>query len=137
MLLLSWFYDLRLAAGFSRTRELEPKASAANTAGQASIVVLPFANMSADPQNEYFSDGIGEEITNALTRIEGLRVVSRTSAYSFRGKSISTREIGGQLNVAFVLEGSVRRVDDRIRMAVKLASTHDDSVLWAEQYDRF
>jgi TolB-like protein/tetratricopeptide (TPR) repeat protein len=132
-LLLSWFYDLRLP-GISRTRGAA--AGPTDTTGQASIVVLPFANMSADPNNEYFSDGVGEDITNALTRIEGLRVVSRTSAYSFRGKNLSARDIGGQLNVAFVLEGSVRRIDNRIRMAVKLARTNDDSVLWAEQYDR-
>lgn len=135
-MLLAWFYDLRLASGFSRTSELDAGRARAGVTGQASIVVLPFANMSADAQNEYFSDGIGEEITNALTRIDGLRVVSRTSAFSFRGKNVSTREIGDQLNVAFVLEGSVRRVENRIRMAVKLARTTDDSVLWSEQYDR-
>jgi TolB-like protein len=125
-LVAAWFYDVKFAAN----------RSPAITAGQASIVVLPFANMSADPQNEYFSDGIAEEITNALTRIDGLRVISRTSAYSFRGRHISAREIGDQLNVAFVLEGSVRRAENRMRMAIKLARTADDTVLWGEQYDR-
>jgi serine/threonine-protein kinase len=129
-MVVSWFYDLKLP--HSEPRHAPAVAADSRTA----IVVLPFANMSGDPDNEYFSDGVSEEITNALTRIAGLRVVSRTSAYSFRGKDASAREIGDRLGVEFVLEGSVRRAGERLRMSAKLARVSDDSLLWSETYER-
>lgn len=130
-MVLAWIFDIRP----TKVRRL----TVANSAGadsRASIVVLPFANLSGDAENEYFSDGVSEEITNALTKIEGLRVVSRTSAYSFRNKDVSTREIGERLGVGFVLEGSVRRAGDRLRLGAKLARVEDDSLLWSDTYER-
>jgi TolB-like protein/Tfp pilus assembly protein PilF len=101
-----------------------------------SIVVLPFANMSADPENEYFADGITEEIIDALSQIQGLDVVGRSSAFSFKGKYIDLRIIGEQLKVRTVLEGSVRRADNRLRITAQLVSTADGYHLWSERYDR-
>ncbi|HEY6090345.1 MAG TPA: protein kinase [Gemmatimonadaceae bacterium] len=103
---------------------------------QASIGVLPFANMSADPENEYFSDGITEEILNALASIPTLKVASRTSAFALKGKSLSIAEIGQLLNVKTVLEGSVRRMGQRVRITAQLINTADGFHLWSERYDR-
>ncbi len=105
-------------------------------AQQASIGVMPFANMSADPENEYFSDGITEEILNALASIPTLNVASRTSAFALKGKSLSIAEIGQQLNVRTVLEGSVRRMGQRVRITAQLINTADGYHLWSERYDR-
>ena len=102
----------------------------------ASIGVMPFANMSADPENEYFSDGITEEILNALASIPTLKVASRTSAFALKGKSLSIAEIGQQLNVRTVLEGSVRRMNRRVRITAQLVNTVDGYHLWSERYDR-
>jgi serine/threonine-protein kinase len=101
-----------------------------------SIVVLPFANLSADPENEYFADGITEEIIDALAQIQGLRVVARSSAFSFKGKHIDLRIVGEQLKVRTVLEGSVRRADNRLRITAQLVCTADGYHLWSERYDR-
>jgi serine/threonine-protein kinase len=101
-----------------------------------SIVVLPFANMSADPENEYFADGITEEIIDALAQIQGLHVVARSSAFSFKGKHIDLRIVGEQLKVRTVLEGSVRRADNRLRITAQLVCTADGYHLWSERYDR-
>src|SRR5215475_7032690 len=101
-----------------------------------SIVVLPFANMSADPENEYFADGITEEIIDALSQIQGLRVVARSSAFSLKGKFIDLRIVGEQLKVRTVLEGSVRRADNRLRITAQLVSTADGYHLWSERYER-
>ncbi len=101
-----------------------------------SIAVLPFANMSGDPENEYFSDGITEEIINALSQLPRLRVAARTSAFSFKGKNVDLRSIGEQLRVATVLEGSVRRAGRRIRITAQLINVSDGYHLWSERYDR-
>ncbi|MBZ5500234.1 MAG: protein kinase [Acidobacteriia bacterium] len=101
-----------------------------------SLAVLPFANMSADKENEYFSDGLAEEIINALTRLPGLRVIARTSSFSFRGKEADVREIGAKLNVESILEGSVRKAGNRIRVTAQLVSATDGSHHWSERYDR-
>jgi TolB-like protein len=98
--------------------------------------VLPFTNLSADKENEYFSDGITEELIGALAKVSGLRVVSRSSAFAFRGKSASAREIGATLDVRFLLEGSVRRAGNRLRASAQLIRVSDDSHLWSETYDR-
>jgi serine/threonine-protein kinase len=100
------------------------------------IAVLPFVNISADPENEYFSDGMTEELINALSRVEGLRVAARTSAFTFKGRDVDVREIGQKLNVNAVLEGSVRRAGDRIRVAAQLITTVDGYQLWSDTYDR-
>ncbi len=105
-------------------------------ADELSIAVLPFANLSADKEAEYFSDGITEEIINALSQVPGLRVVARTSAFAFKGKDMDVREIGGRLNVRALLEGSVRKAGDRIRIAAQLVNTADGYHLWSSTYDR-
>jgi adenylate cyclase len=101
-----------------------------------SIIVLPFVNMSADPENEYFADGITEEIINALTQIRDLHVVARSSAFSFKGKHIDPRNVGEQLKVRTVLEGSVRRAGNQLRITVQLVNAADGFHLWSERYDR-
>jgi serine/threonine-protein kinase len=101
-----------------------------------SIAVLPYVSIGGAPEDEYFGEGLTEELTNALARLEGLRVVSRTSAFSFRGKNQSAREIGSALGVGFILEGSVRRAGPRMRLTAKLIRVNDDSLLWSETYDR-
>lgn len=108
--------------------------SAAVTA--KSIAVLPFVNMSADPENEYFTDGIAEEIINALTKIRALRVASRTSAFAFKGKNEDIGEIGRKLKVATVLEGSVRKAGNRLRVTAQLVNVAEGYHLWSERYDR-
>jgi len=105
-------------------------------AGPLSIAVLPFENMSADPDNEFFGDGMAEEITNALTRVRALRVAARTSAFAFKGKGRDIRDIGSGLSVDTVLEGSVRRAGRHIRITVQLVSVDDGCHLWSERYDR-
>lgn len=101
-----------------------------------SIAVLPFVNMSADKENEFFSDGLSEEILNSLARIDGMQVVGRTSSFQFKGKSDDLRTIGARLGVANVLEGSVRREGERARITAQLIRASDGYHLWSETYDR-
>jgi serine/threonine-protein kinase len=101
-----------------------------------SIAVLPFANMSGDKENEYFSDGLAEEIINVLTHIPGLKVTARTSAFAFRGKEQDIRKIAEALGVRTILEGSVRRAGNRIRVTAQLINAEDGYHLWSERYDR-
>jgi TolB-like protein/Flp pilus assembly protein TadD len=110
--------------------------SAAHATPGKSIAVLPFVNMSADPENEYFTDGIAEEIINALTKVQALRVASRTSAFAFKGKSEDIGEIGRKLKVATVLEGSVRKAGNKLRVTAQLVNVADGYHLWSERYDR-
>jgi eukaryotic-like serine/threonine-protein kinase len=100
------------------------------------LAVLPFVNMSSDPENEYFSDGMTEELINALTKVAGLRVTARTSAFAFKGKDIDVREIGRKLNVESVLEGSVRRAGNRLRITAQLVNVADGYYVWSETFDR-
>src|SRR5262249_49063569 len=101
-----------------------------------SIAVLPFLNMSRDEENEYFADGLSEELLNVLTKIRGLRVASRTSAFSFKGKDVDIPTVAQKLNVATVLEGSVRKSGKRVRITAQLIEVASDSHLWSETYDR-
>ncbi|HPJ63791.1 helix-turn-helix domain-containing protein [Lentimicrobium sp.] len=101
-----------------------------------SIAVLPFVNLSSDPDNEYFSDGITEEIINALTTVQGLKVIARTSSFTFKNKNIDIRTIGSQLGVSTVLEGSVRKVKNRVRITAQLINTTDGSHFWSKNFDR-
>src|SRR5205814_5470377 len=103
---------------------------------QPSIGVLPFANMSTSPDNEYFSDGITEDIINALSRIPALKVAARTSSFALKGKSLGVAEIGQLLHVKTVLEGSVRRMDSRVRISAQVVSASDGYQIWSERYDR-
>ncbi len=100
------------------------------------LAVLPFVNMSADPENEYFSDGITEELLNALAKVDGLQVTSRTSAFSFKGRQDDIRNIALQLNVDKVLEGSVRKSGNRVRITSQLINAADGYHIWSETYDR-
>src|SRR5260370_26652914 len=100
------------------------------------IAVLPFINMSSDRENEYFSDGITEELINALANVEGLRVSSRTSAFAFKGKDVGVRKIGEELSVATVLEGSVRREGGRVRVTAQLVNARAGDHLWSKTYHR-
>ncbi len=101
-----------------------------------SIVVLPFVNRSADLENEYFCDGLTEELVTSLTRINGLKVISRGSSFSLKGKNMDVREIGKLLDVQSVLEGSVRKSGNRVRISAQLSGTSDRYELWTERYDR-
>ena len=107
-----------------------------DTDGVKTIAVLPFVNMSDDPGNEYFSDGISEELLNVLVRIEGLRVSSRTSSFAFKGKDVSIPMIAEQLNVDHILEGSVRKSGNKVRVTAQLIDVKSDTHLWSASYDR-
>jgi serine/threonine-protein kinase len=100
------------------------------------VAVLPLANMSADPENEYFSDGMTEEIIGALSKVPGLQVASRISCFSFKGKEVDIRQVGEKLGVGSVLTGSVRKIGNRIRISAQLVNVENGYQLWAETYDR-
>jgi TolB-like protein/tetratricopeptide (TPR) repeat protein len=112
-------------------RESEPVVIEEN-----SIAVLPFANLSADPNQDYFSDGLSEELLNVLTQVEGLNVASRTSSFAYKGDTRNIREIARTLRVANILEGSVRKVADRLRITAQLIDASTDRHLWSDSYDR-
>ena len=101
-----------------------------------SICVLPFANMSGDAEQEYFSDGISEDIITDLSKVSALHVISRNTAFTFKGKPVDVRQVAGQLNVSHVLEGSVRKAAGRVRITAQLIDGSNDSHVWAERYDR-
>ena len=135
--------DERFATGAEFADALAPRIveTTLSADGQAepsarSIAVLPFANMSTDPENEFFSDGITEEIINALAQLPGLHVAARTSAFSFKGENIDLRTVGEKLNVATVLEGSVRKAGNRVRITAQLIDAADGYHHWSERYDR-
>jgi len=123
---------LRSDGGLHRT----PPEASRPSAAQKSIAVLPLANMSADPENEYFSDGMSEEIINALAKVPGLQVASRTPCFSLKGKGLDIRQVGEKLGVASVLEGSVRKVGNKIRITAQLINVENGYHLWSETYDR-
>jgi serine/threonine-protein kinase len=106
------------------------------TATTRTIAVLPFVNSSPDPDNEYLSDGITDELINALAKVDGLRVASRTSVFALKGKAQDVRAIGALLEASEVLEGSVRRSGENLRITVQLTSTDDGRLMWSERYDR-
>ena len=111
-------------------------ATSAQKFGESSIAVLPLANMSNDPDQDYFCDGVSEEIINALAQLNNLRVIARTSAFSFKGKNPDIKEIGRVLDVNNVLEGSVRKSGNRLRITIQLIRVSDSSHLWSNRYDR-
>jgi TolB-like protein len=111
-------------------------AAAGSSPGKASIAVLPFENMSGDKENEYFSDGLAEEIINLLAKVPELKVIARTSAFAFKGRHEDVRRIAAALGVTSVLEGSVRKSGSRVRVTAQLISATDGSHLWSERYDR-
>src|SRR5262245_20197053 len=100
-----------------------------------SVAVLPFVNMSSDKENEYFSDGITEDLITALSKVSGLHVAARTSSFAFKGKNEDVRTIGAQLNVGAVLEGSVSKAGNRVRITAQLTNTADGYHMWSDRYD--
>ena len=108
------------------------------TSGKAkpSIAVLPFANMSGDPEQEYFADGITEDIITDLSKVSALSVIARNSAFTYKGKHADVQEVGRRFNVAYVLEGSVRKAGNRVRINAQLIDAKDGTHLWADRYDR-
>ncbi len=125
--------DLKFVDIIDRTRTMRPVPIRKEA---PSIAVLPFINMSADPEQEYFCDGLAEELINSLTKIKDIKVVARTSAFAFKGKTIDVREIGRRLNVEKVLEGSVRKSGNRLRITAQLINVADGFHLWSEKFDR-
>jgi serine/threonine-protein kinase len=119
-----------------RIESLSVEAARSDAKAVPSIAVLPFSNLSADKENEYFSDGLAEDIIDALTQVPGLRVMARTSSFSFRGKEADVREIGARLNVEHILEGSVRRAGSRLRVTAQLVKASDGYHLWSQRFDR-
>ena len=113
-----------------------PIAQPAMAGSNLSIAVLPFVNMSGDPENEYFSDGLSEELLNTLVQIRELKVTGRTSSFAFKGQNVDLREVGERLNVANVLEGSVRKAANRVRITAQLVKTRDGYHLWSKTFDR-
>jgi TolB-like protein/Flp pilus assembly protein TadD len=137
-LALAWRFDIT-SRGIVRTLapvEAPLPTVAATPAPERSIAVLPFANLSEDPANEYFSDGLSEEILNQLARVAGLRVAARTSSFAFKGRHEDVREIGRRLNVASVLEGGVRKHADTVRIDVQLVNATDGFQVWSQSFER-
>jgi len=129
--------DRHATAALFVTALNERDATPAKSAAPAkSLAILPFEHLSADPDNQYFADGIADDILDALVPIEGLHLAARNSAFSFRGKPVALAEIGETLQVATVLQGSVRKAGNRMRIAVQLVSVTDGYQLWSERFDR-
>ena len=116
--------------------QLAPAASTATPRAMTSLAVLPFANMSADGDNEHFCDGLAEELLNALSKIDALKVAARTSAFTFKGKMVDVGTIAKTLGVTSVLDGSIRRSGNRLRISVQLVNAADGYQVWSERYDR-
>ncbi|MGH6891467.1 MAG: tetratricopeptide repeat protein [Dongiaceae bacterium] len=130
-----------------RAYRCEPATPAASDAGQGdkparalpdrpSIAVLPFANMSGDPEQEYFSDGMTEDLITDLSKVSGLFVIARNSSFAYKGKAVKVQDIGGELGVRFVLEGSVRKAGDRVRITAQLVDAANGGHIWADRFDR-
>ena len=137
---LAWAFDVT-PQGIERTLPGDPAAAplpaaTAATPDRQAVAILPFADLSPAHDQEYFCDGIAEEIINALCCVRGLRIASRTSAAQFRGRSVDVREIGRTLGVGAVLEGSVRKAGDRVRITAQLVNAADGYHLWSESFDR-
>ena len=142
-MIFSWIFDVS-PEGIHRTRSLkneqsvrkEPGSLVHNPSIDRSIAVLPFQDMSREKDQEYFCDGIAEEIINALVQVSSLKVIARTSAFAFKNQNVDMREIGQKLNVETLLEGSVRKDSNRIRITAQLVKTDDGTHLWSERFDR-
>ncbi len=130
-----WHPDMPAVSGAAP----KPAASAngqQHKAATASIAILPFTNMSGDPEQEYFSDGISEDIITDLSKIAGLTVIARNSSFTYKGRAVDVRTVGRELGVASVLEGSIRRAGQRVRITAQLIDTSNGGHLWADRYDR-
>jgi adenylate cyclase len=118
------------------TLHLPEQAQALSLPDKPSIAVLPFANMSSDPEQEYFSDGITEDLITDLSRLSGLFVIARNSVFTYKGKAVKVEQVGRELGVQYVVEGSVRKAGDRVRITAQLVDATTGHHLWAERYDR-
>jgi adenylate cyclase len=140
-LVLSWLYDLT-PTGIERTKHLESSAEMSQEQDAPLIVlplslaVLPFVNMSDDPQQEYFSDGVTEDIITDLSLIPGLFVIARNSTFTYKGKSVDLRRLGEEMGVRYVLEGGVRKSGNQVRVTARLVEAVSGRQLWAKKYDR-
>ncbi len=111
------------------------KLPTASTTPRLSVVVLPFANLSSDPEQEYFADGITEDLTTDLSRISGSFVIARNTAFTYKGKAVDAKQIGRELGVRYVLEGSIRRSGQQVRVNAQLVNSETGAHLWAERFD--
>lgn len=132
---LAWAFDVT-PRGIESAQTVAPSAATAPTEPTESVAILPFVDMSPERDQEYFCDGIAEEIINTLCCMRNLRVASRTSSFQFKGHATDIREIGRALGVGSVLEGSVRKAGNRVRITTQLVSTADGYHLWSESFDR-
>jgi len=128
-----WNYTFRAAPPSEEVVSKKPTST--DLSGKPSIAVLPFVNMSDDPKQEYFSDGMSEDVITDLSKIPGLLVISRNSSFTYKGKSVKTEQIAEELGVRYVLEGSVRKAENRVRINVQLIDSTTGHHLWAERYD--
>ena len=133
--ILAWVFDVT-PRGIEVTRDIPDDDMTEVGPDSLSIAVLAFVNLSGDPDNEYFSDGLAEELLNALVRLRPLRVCSRTSSFALKGQSLDMPTIASRLGVRYVLEGSVRRSGERIRVTAQLIDAAEDRHLWSDTYDR-
>src|SRR5262249_52027025 len=126
-------YRIRTSAEASTTpRSSEPRLALPN---RPSLVVLPFQNLSADPEQDYFADGMVEDITTALSRIRWLFVIARNSAFTFKGRAVDVRQVGRELGVRYVVEGSVRRAGARVRISAQVVEAENGRQIWADRFD--
>ena len=144
-MVLAWIYDLTptgllrdsgLDDGTEESTAEAPKPASQSDEVSDGIVVLPFENLSPHKEDEYFSDGVTEDLIAQLYRIGSLRVISRTSAWQYKASRVGTKQIAGELGVAYLLEGSVRRSGSRVRIVAQLIDARRDQHMWAETYDR-
>ena len=122
--------------GVGQPAKSRPAPATENSAPHLSIVVLPFANLSGDPEQEYFVDGVTESLTTDLSRMRRAFVIARNTAFTYKGKTVDVKAVGHELNVRYVLEGSVQRRGDRMRVNVQLIDAERGSHLWAERFDK-
>ena len=135
-LVLAWAYEGRPEEPRQAEPTITPLTQSSETEQERSIAVLPFVDLSPAYDQEYFCDGMAEELINALSKVTGLRVAARTSCFHFTGRSEDIREIGRKLGVRAVVEGSVRRAEGRLRVTAQLVSVDDGFHLWSDSYDR-
>jgi TolB-like protein/Tfp pilus assembly protein PilF len=129
-------YRLLGAKEVSSGAEVSERAAAAALGDRPSIAVLPFENLSSDPEQAYFADGVVEDIITGLSRVKWLSVIARNSSFVYKGKAVDVRQVGQELAVRYVLQGTVRRFADRLRIATQLVEAHNGTQVWAERYDR-
>src|SRR5206468_12857117 len=135
-LLAGWWWMQRSSKNEQLVAAHAVRAAPTNTPDQKSVAVLPFVNLSDDKGSEYFSDGVSEELLTVLQKIPGMHVAARTSAFSFKGKNATAQEIGQKLGVAHLVDGSVRKAGDSVRIAARLTQANTGEQLWSENFTR-